>query len=194
MHRYMTGLARALAVIGGTILTLLILLTCVSVIGRSLNSVLNSDAVQTLLPTFSNLLLDLGIGPVNGDFELVEAGVAFAIFAFLPLCQITAAHATVDVFSAKFPQPLQRFIAMVVEMVFALILILIAWRLFDGMLSKRQYNETTFLLQFPIWWAYAASFVGAAVASLVAIYMAGVRTREFVARRSAPGIGPEPHR
>ena len=33
------------------------------------------------------------------DYELVEAGVAFAIFAFIPLCQIYGSHATVDIFT-----------------------------------------------------------------------------------------------
>jgi len=191
MHVFMMGLSRTMAVIGGVILTLLILLTCVSVVGRSLNSILHGGLFQTLLPGFSNWVLGLGVGPVNGDFELVEAGVAFAIFAFLPLCQITAAHASVDIFCAKFPERLQRFIGMVVEIVFALVLILIAWRLYDGMLSKMKYNETTFLLQFPIWWAYAASFVGSVVASIVGAYMAVVRTQEFMSGHMLVADVPE---
>ncbi len=194
MHGFMMGLARTMAVIGGVILTLLILLTCVSVIGRTLNTILNSGLFQSLLPEFSNWLLGLGVGPVNGDFELVEAGVAFSIFAFIPLCQITDAHASVDIFFSKFPERVQRFIRMVVEIVFALVLILIAWRLYEGMLSKMQYNETTFLLQFPIWWAYAASFVGAVVASIVGVYMAGIRTQAFLSEHTVVADGSEADR
>ena len=35
--------------------------------------------------------LGLGLGPVPGDFELVEAGTALAVFCFLPWCHLKAA-------------------------------------------------------------------------------------------------------
>jgi hypothetical protein len=44
------------------------------------------------------------------------------------------------------------------------VLILISWRLYEGLLSKMSNGETTFLLQFPIWWAYAASFAASVAA------------------------------
>ena len=86
-----------MAVLGGIVLSFLILLTCVSIIGRSLNGIFHSDFMERIAPGFSRLVIDIGVGPVNGDFELVEAGVAFAIFAFIPLCQVTAGHASVDI-------------------------------------------------------------------------------------------------
>lgn len=179
MHKLMMALAKFMAILGGIVLTALIFLTCVSVLGRSLNGVFHSDVMERIAPGFSKWMIDIGVGPVNGDFELVEAGVAFAIFAFIPLCQITAGHASVDVFANMFPRWLDRILRTVTEVVFALVLILIAWRLYEGMLSKLQYQETTFLIQFPIWWAYAASLVGAIVSSIVGVYMAGVRLVEL---------------
>ena len=179
MHKLMMALAKFMAILGGIVLTALIVLTCVSVLGRSLNGVFHSDVMERIAPGFSKWMIDIGVGPVNGDFELVEAGVAFAIFAFIPLCQITAGHASVDVFANMFPRWLDRILRTVTEVVFALVLILIAWRLYEGMLSKLQYQETTFLIQFPIWWAYAASLVGAIVSSIVGVYMAGVRLVEL---------------
>jgi TRAP-type C4-dicarboxylate transport system permease small subunit len=183
MTNFMTKLARFMAILGGIVLTLLILLTCISIIGRSLNGVFHSEAVQNFAPGFANWMLDLGIGPVNGDFEVVEAGVAFAIFAFLPICQMTAGHASVDIFTNMFPKSFNRFLRMIIEIVFAAVLILIAWRLLEGLHSKMSYGETTFLLQFPIWWAYLASFVGAITAAIVGTYMAGVRILEFFTKR-----------
>lgn len=172
------SLSRGMAILGGVVLSLLILLTCVSILGRSLNGILHGDLMQSVMPGFANWLIAIGVGPVNGDFELVEAGVAFAIFAFIPLCQITAGHASVDVFANMFPAGVNRFLRMVIEIVFALVLILIAWRLYEGMLSKKSYGETSFLLEFPVWWAYAASLIGAAVSAIVGTYMAGVRIYE----------------
>ncbi|MBJ6371876.1 TRAP transporter small permease [Sedimentitalea arenosa] len=183
MHRVMMGLARFMAVLGGIVLTLLILLTCVSIAGRLLNGFLHGDLMQGIAPGLATWLIELGVGPVNGDFELVESGVAFAIFAFIPLCQITSGHASVDILTNAFPAGVNRFLRMVIDIVFAAVLILIAWKLYDGMVSKMRYGETTFLLQFPIWWAYAASLVGAVVSAVVAVYMALVRSYEFATGR-----------
>lgn len=178
----MEKLARVMAIIGGLVLVFLIVMTCVSVLGRGLNTVFHGWVGQ-ILPGMSKWFLNLGVGPILGDFELVEAGVAFAIFASLPLCQIAGSHATVDIFTKNLPRDVSRFLLMVTEILFACVLILIAWRLYEGMLSKKSYGETTFLLQFPIWWAYAASLFGAIIAAISAVYMAGVRTAEFLSRR-----------
>lgn len=183
MHSKMMSLSRFMAIAGGLVLSLLIILTCASILGRSLNGIMHGDIMQSVAPGFANWLIAIGVGPVNGDFELVEAGVAFAIFAFLPLCQITSGHASVDIFANFFPRRFNAFLRMVIEILFALVLILIAWRLFEGTMSKRSYGETSFLLQFPLWWAYAASLFGAIVAAIVGIYMACVRTVEFFTDR-----------
>ena len=180
IHRAMMSLARTMAILGGLVLTVLVILTCISVLGRGINTFLHWSVIQDAVPGLAKSLLDTGVGPVLGDFELVEAGVAFSIFAFLPFCQITAGHATVDIFTSKLSAGVNRFIQLVVEVVFAVVLIVIAWRLYEGMLGKMKYNETTFLLQFPLWWAYAISLVAAIVAAIVGIYMAGVRIMEFL--------------
>jgi len=189
----MMSLARFMAVMGGIVLSLLIVLTCISILGRTLNGFFHSDFMEGIAPGFSSWVISIGVGPVNGDFELVEAGVAFAIFAFMPLCQITSGHASVDIFTNMLPRGFNRFSRMVIELVFAAVLVLIAWRLYEGMMSKRGYHETTFLIQFPIWWAYAASFVGAVVAAIVGVYMGAVRTYEFFTGRIViiDGVGAE---
>lgn len=179
MHIFMTKLARSMAAIGGLVLSLLILLTCVSICGRLLNGFLHGSLMQSIAPGFSDWAINY-VGPINGDFELVEAGVAFAIFAFIPLCQITAGHASVDILANKFPASVNRFLRMVTEILFALVLVLIAWRLGAGLAGKYGNGETSFLLEFPVWWAYALSFIGALTAAAVGIYMAVIRILEFL--------------
>ena len=191
MKRFMMGLCRFMAVLGGLVLTALIVLTCISIAGRLLNGFFHGPFMQSLAPGFANWAIEAGVGPVTGDFELVEAGVAFAIFAFIPLCQITAAHASVDVFVSFFSAGVNRFLRMVTEIVFAAVLALIAWRLYDGMLSKLSYGETSFLLQFPVWWAYAASLFGAVVSALVSVYVSCVRIYEFMTGRIIIAEGVE---
>lgn len=143
------------------------------------------------MPSVSKWFLDKGVGPVLGDFELVEAGVAFAIFASIPLCQITSGHASVDLIANRLSSGVNRFLRMVIEIVFALVLVVIVWRLYEGMISKKSYGETTFLLQFPIWWAYAASLFAAVMAAIAGVYMACVRVAEFFYRRSLIHDGME---
>lgn len=182
MHKLMTGLARSMAILGGMVLSLLIIMTCLSIVGRLLNSAFHGDMMQALAPGFSDMMITW-VGPINGDFELVEAGVAFAIFAFLPLCQITVGHASVDVVADAFPRGVKRFLRMVTEILFAAALVLIAWRLAAGTISKFGNGETSFLLEFKVWWAYGASLFGATVAAIVGIYMGVVRTMEFFTGR-----------
>lgn len=177
MHRFMEKLARIMAVLGGLVLSFLIIMTCLSIVGRTINSVLHSDMIQGIMPGIASALLATGIGPINGDFELVEAGLAFAIFAFLPLCQLGNGHASVDIFISHFPK-LNQKMQVIIDMVFAATLILIAVKLFAGMQSKQNSGQTTFLLQLPVWWAYAASLFGAVIAALVATYIAIVRLFE----------------
>ncbi len=180
MHRRMESLARVFALLGGAVLVLLIIMTSLSIAGRSLNSILHADWVMSIAPVLARSLLDLGIGPINGDFELVEAGMAFSIFAFLPICQIHGAHATVDIFTSTLPPRANRVLRGVTEAIFAAILVLIAWKLTEGTASKFRSGQTSLLLEFPVWWAYALSLVAAWVAAVVGVYVAVQRLREMM--------------
>ena len=179
MKNLATQAARLMAICGGLVLTVLIVLICISVIGRSLNGLLHGW-IGAVMPGISAWALDLGVGPINGDFELVEAGVAFAIFAFLPLCQISAGHASVDIFTAKLPTRINRLLQLAIDVIFAVVLIAIAYQLYNGMLSKQRYGDTTFLLQFPIWWAYATSLSGSILTAVISLYVAGIRALELM--------------
>ncbi len=182
MHKSVLAVARGMAVLGGLVLSALIVITCVSVIGGLLNK-LAHGALDWLAPGLARWMLEAGVGPVFGDTEMVEVGVAFVIFCFLPICQITGGHASVDIFTSKLPDRVNRLIQLVVDLVFAVVLIVIAWRLFEGMQEKLRYNETTYDLQFPIWWSYAASLSAACVAALVGVYVAGARMVEGLSGR-----------
>lgn len=178
MYPIMLKISRLMAYLGGIMLVLLVLLACVSILGRTANQWLHADMMQGGLKGFSDWALSLGIGPVNGDFELIEAGIAFSIFSFLPLCQITGGHATVDIFTAKMSDRTNRILRLITEIVFAAVIVLIAVQLWGGLQSKLRSGQTTFLIEFPVWWAYALSMIGAAVAAVVAVYLAVMRIVE----------------
>ena len=183
VHRVVLALAKLMAIIGGLVLFVLILMTCLSIVGRSANSFLHSDLFSDIAPGLSESLLELGIGAIRGDFELVEAGMAFCIFAFLPLCQVTGGHASVDLFANFLPRGVNRALIFLGELLFAIALVIIARQLELGLERKMRSGQTSFLLQFPIWWAYAVSLVGAVTAAAAACYMALVRLIELLSGR-----------
>ncbi|MDJ0638400.1 MAG: TRAP transporter small permease [Paracoccaceae bacterium] len=187
MQSFVERLARLFALLGGATLAFLIILICASVLGRSLNGVLHSDLLQGWVPGLANALLALGIGPINGDFEIVEAGMAFAIFAFLPICQLHGAHASVDIFTARLPEAVTRVLQLITDVVFAAALIVLAWYLALGGLSKYRSGQTTFLLEFPVWWSYAASNLAMWVAAFVGVYVALARVQAFFAGEAGAG-------
>ena len=189
MQRMIFGLARLMALAGGLVLVGLILLTCASVLGRGGNTFGHSGLLEALAPGLAKALIGTGIGPVKGDFEIVEAGIAFSVFAFLPWCQLRQGHATVDVFTAMLPERWNRLLIAFWDVLFALVLALLAWRLFEGMMGKVRNGETTFLLQFPIWWAYAASFGASVVAAAVGLYVAATRLHGLATGRHVPPVG-----
>ena len=106
---------------------------------------------------------------VPGDFELTEMGVAVAAFAYLPYCQIAGLNVTADIFTAKaskFWLSLFALLAAVVALTFAIIL---AWRMFNGMLDQREYDYTSHILSIPIWWGYAPSVVSLALLAFASL-------------------------
>lgn len=179
VDRLMYVLARAMALIGGVVLVALIVLTCVSIAGRSVSTMGYSHFARESLQWFTDFVQSSGIGPVPGDFELLEAGVAFAVFAFLPWCQVTRGHAVVDLFAAFLPQRFNRGIDLLTETLMAIVVSVIAWRHLVATGEKMRYGETTFILQFPVWWSWALSGLAAVVAAIVAIWMVSVRMREL---------------
>ncbi|KEJ90948.1 TRAP transporter small permease [Sulfitobacter donghicola] len=180
MHRFIRTLAHGTALIGGCVLIVLVIMTTLSITGRTLNKLLHGDFFANQLAGFSKFLLDMGIGEINGNYELLEAGVAFAIFSFLPICQFYGAHATVDVFTSVLSQRVNRWIMAFWEIVLTAVIILIIWRLYGGLERYLGNGETTFFLQFPVWWSYALSFAAGVVACIVAVYCAVARIGEAI--------------
>ena len=179
MYGLVKWLSRMSAVIGGIVLVALILLTTLSIIGRELSKLGHAMGEGWL----GQLLIATGVDEIKGTYELTEAGVAFAIFAFFPVCQFYGQHATVDVFTSALPRRPLGWLRAFWEVVLAAIIVFISLRLYDGMLRYVGNGETTLFLQFPVWWAYAASVGAAVIASLTAVYCAWVRVVEAATGR-----------
>lgn len=178
MHRLVKLLSRGSAVLGGVVLLILIVLSTLSIVGRELSKLGHRLVDGDWLVGLGNALVASGVDEINGTYELTEAGVAFAIFAFLPVCQFYGAHATVDVFTSRLPGGLLGWLRAFWEVILSAIIIFITLRLYDGMQRYLGNGETTLFLQFPVWWSYAACVGAATIACITAIYCAYARLAE----------------
>ena len=139
--------SRAFALAGGLVLVAMALLTTASVIGRA-----------------------TWLGPVNGDFELVEIGLSVAVLAVLPWTQMTRGNAVVDVFLAPAPARIRFFFDAVGALLYALIAALIGWRLTLGGIDLFAYNEQTTILGIPRWWTFPLAIVCWTLLALVCLH------------------------
>lgn len=159
--------SRWLAYFGGFVISAAALMTVISIIGRKLSW--------------------LGLGPIHGDFELVNIACAIAVFSFLPWCQMNSGHVCVDILASRFSNRAHSFLIFLGDLALSIVSVVILWRLWLGfgerfpygsdtmrtilgLGSKPFYAETTFILQMPIWYGYAASILGAILFSIVSIY------------------------
>lgn len=164
---WLMALSRLLAYGGGAILTLLAIMTVISVIGRYLTG--------------------FGLGPIKGDFELVEMGCAIAIFSFLPLAQMKRAHVTVDVFITRLPARGRAFLGFLGDSLIALAAFIMFWQFWLSFGEKFPYGvpglraalgmgpppffaETTYELEIEIWVPYALGLIGAGFFCVVGFY------------------------
>lgn len=134
--RALHATSRAFALGGGLVLVAMALLTTASVLGRA---------------TF--------LGPVNGDFELIEIGLSVAVLAVLPWTQMTRGNVVVDVFLALAPARVRFAFDATGALLYALIAALIGWRLALGGLDLFAYNEQTTILGIPRWWTFPLAIV-----------------------------------
>ncbi len=159
--RFIGALARALAIAGGIVLVALAVMSVVSIVGRAFTR--------------------MGLGPVPGDFELVEAGCAVAIFAFLPWCQFRQGNVTVDMLASYLPARFWASLAVIGNIAMSIISLIVTWQLWLGFRDKLGYGETSMILQMPVWWGYAAGVIGAVVFVLTCLYTVWRSLNEVIA-------------
>ena len=159
--------ARLAAYAGGILITALALMTVASIVGRRLSG--------------------LGLGPISGDYELVANGVALAVFAFLPWCQLSRGHVSVDLVADMLPARGKAALGLVADALVALAAVVILVQLWRGFAEKLPYGsdalrgalgmgprpffaESTYELEIPTWIPYAAAVALAALFALTALY------------------------
>jgi TRAP-type C4-dicarboxylate transport system permease small subunit len=148
-------LAAGAALLGGVLLTAIALMSVASIVCRS-----------------------LGMQPIQGDFELVQVGLAMCVSLLLPWCQLQGGNITVDFFTARMRKRWQRRLDAIGCGLFAGVMALVAWRTGAGALALQAAGETTMLLGFPLWMGYAAMTPGFALTAAAALHSAAVAWTE----------------
>ncbi|MGF1476884.1 MAG: TRAP transporter small permease [Geminicoccaceae bacterium] len=166
----MRGLAaRAATILGvcaGMILFLLMVLTCVDVIGRYLFS-----------------------APLEGATELTELLMGGMIFAAMPWVATRNDHVTVDLMDGVFPHNLTSWRDRLVDLICAVALFVIGWRVVILAARSRDYGDRTPYLEIPL---YPVSYFIAAMCAVAAVL---TLMRALAPHRSdepaATGDGPD---
>ena len=136
-----------------------------------------SIATATLV-TLSVLGRWLGFGSINGDFELVQMGVALSVFCFLPLSQARRGNIMVDTFTTWLPARVQRAIDAFWDFVYAGFMALIAWCLMNGARDAVASGLNSTMLGVPLWPVFCA-----AVLLIVVLVVTAVDTAVTLLRR-----------
>lgn len=170
LGRFVHALAKWTAVAGGIVMIATVIMVVASIVGRA--------------------LIWAGLRPITGDYELVSAGMGFAVFAFMPWAHLMRGHALVALVTDNFGARANSWILVITDLMMLIASGFIAWRLYFGTMDKFAYHETTLLLRMPLGWAYAAGLIGAVIWVIVSAYVFGRSIANLAnGRVEAPSTG-----
>jgi len=108
--------------------------------------------------------------PISGDFEIVAIGTGVAVFAFLPHCQLMRENVIVDFFLSGTSSRFQAFFDTVGNLIYAVIMTLMAWRLPIGGIEIHDNAQSTLILGIPQWWTFPLAILCLIVLLVVCFY------------------------
>ncbi len=147
--KLLEALAKLCAILAGTLLTLITLITCASLIGRNTSG-----------------------WSLVGDFELTGVAAGAAIALFMPFCQLRRGNIIVDFFTARLSEKSNAGLDRVGALLLAGVFALLAWRTSLGGLNSFNTHSETQILGFPEWTVYAAMVPPFVLTALIASWQA----------------------
>jgi len=166
----------AVAVLGGVALLGMIVVSVISIVGRS------------ILPGVAGFVgLEFRAASIPGDVELVQIGTGIAVFSFLPFCQLRRGNVLVDFFTAGARLRVRAALDLLGNAVFTILAGLIAWRLVHGLRDKFAFNDTTMVLRLPEAYPFAWGVACAWLLAIVCAYTVWRSAEEVLTNRP---IGP----
>lgn len=138
-------IARLCSILGGLLMTGLMLMTCYSLIGRNF---------------FDTALI--------GDFELTGVGAGAAIALFMPLCQLQRENIIVDFFTAKCSEAVNFKLDRLGDLLMMLIFALLSWRCGAAAINAKETMGASMLLGFPDWIVFTSMCIPFGITALIA--------------------------
>jgi TRAP-type C4-dicarboxylate transport system permease small subunit len=138
-------IARLCSVLGGLVMTALMLMTCYSLIGRNF---------------FDTALI--------GDFELTGVGAGAAIALFMPLCQFKRENIIVDFFTAKCSEATNFRLDRLGDLFMTVIFSLLAWRCGAAAINAKETMGASMLLGFPDWIVFTSMCIPFGISAVIA--------------------------
>jgi TRAP-type C4-dicarboxylate transport system permease small subunit len=145
-------IARFCSILGGLVMTALMLMTCYSLISRNM---------------FDAALV--------GDFELTGVGAGAAIALFMPLCQLQRENIIVDFFTANRSEAFNFRLDRLGDVLMAIIFTLLAWRCTAAAINAIDTMGASMLLGFPDWIVFTSMAIPFGITALIALSQATSR-------------------
>lgn len=146
-HRRLERLCDLSAAIGGIVLVAMATMTVVSVVGRAF---------------FSH--------PILGDVELVQLGCAVVVASFLPYAQYRRANIIVDFFTTGASASTQHWMDAFGTLLYTGVMALVCWRVAAGGIDIHANQESSMLMNLPLWIPYALMVPGLTLCVLIGLH------------------------
>lgn len=141
-QRWTGKLSSFLGAVGAGILVVLMLITGIDVVGRYL---------------FHR--------PLPGAYELSELAMAMVVLLGWAYNQAVKGHVDIDLLYNRLPRSIQNIIDFLIPLLGLTLFVFIAWQAINFTLDSIGWNETTEVLDIPVWILKLMIFIGAAAIS-----------------------------
>jgi TRAP-type C4-dicarboxylate transport system permease small subunit len=129
--RALFGVSRVCALLGGVLLVLCAALTTISILGHALFR-----------------------APIHGEHDLVTFGASWAVYLFLPWCQMIKGNVVVDFFLASAPARLRAALDALGSLVYGVIAAILIWRMSVGAEEVMRSGQSSAVLKVPYWTSF----------------------------------------
>lgn len=143
-------------------------------------------AIMTVISVVGRAVIS---APIQGDVELTQFAVAFAISLCLPWCQLRGANIIVDFFTQNLSSGARGVLDGIGSILLAVMFGLLAWRTGVGALAVMEAGETSMIRGLPMWWVYASLAPGLLLAAVIALVQAGLHFKGQTTNLSADAQG-----
>ena len=105
--------------------------------------------------------------------------MGIAIACFMPYCHQRGANVIVDFFTMKAPLRLRSLLDAIMNVAFALIIMVLTWRLLEGSYDQWARQRVSMFLQIPQWWGFAAASLACVLWALTSLRVAADHLRRM---------------